>query len=152
MASLQPALVPPGPSRARAVHVHRPFGRGKMTHVNGEDRDALIGRMLKARTKREVATAKEAADRWLDENPGDLRVIAAGERLSERSAKLRDGERRANGISTVVLVSVWSITSFVAFVVTEDSSSALILGLLTGLVVVSEAWVLLSARRDPNDG
>src|ERR671921_2244624 len=59
-------------------------------------RGALIDRMVEARSEQEVEAAKKDAEGWLEENPGDVRGMAASEQLAETGARARDPERGAN--------------------------------------------------------
>ena len=61
-----------------------------------QDRGVLIDRMLEARSEQEVEAAKKDAEGWLEENPGDVRGMAASEQLAETGARARDPERGAN--------------------------------------------------------
>ena len=95
-----------------------------------EARTELIDRMLGARTVRDVDDAEVLADRWLDENPGDPRVLAAQERLEEMGAKIRDPEQGADRATLVEFVVAFSVAASVVFMLTGMPYAALIVGLI----------------------
>ncbi len=79
-----------------------------------EDRGALIDRMLEARSEQEVEAAEEDAEGWLKENPDDIRVIAASERLAKTGARARDPGRRADRLSLSVFAVVFASVALAA--------------------------------------
>ncbi len=101
--------------------------------MRDEERRVLIDHMLEARNESEVETAEKAADEWLKDNPGDIRVIAAHERLAERGSRVRDPERKANRAALAV----------VADTLTGNPYAALAAGLLVTLPVTELVWEML---------
>ena len=95
-----------------------------------EERDTLIDRMLGAATARDVEAANSSADAWLEENPGDERVLAAQERLDERGARVLDPERDVDRLTLVVCVCAFAAAALVVFALTGRPSAAGFAGLL----------------------
>lgn len=116
-----------------------------------EERDALIGRMLGARTVRDAEAANASADIWLEENPGDQRILAAQERLDARDARMRDPERGTDRVTLVVYACAFLGTALAVFALTGKLHAAGITGLL---VVFVFPWdgvgeVIVEWRRGP---
>ena len=95
-----------------------------------EERDALIDRILGARTARDVEDANASADAWLKENPGDLGILAAQKRLDERAFGMRDPERRADRATLVAYLCAFLAPALVAFALTGRLYAAGLAGLL----------------------
>ena len=104
--------------------------------------------MLDARTKQEVEAAEKAAHGWLAENPGDVRVIAAQERLDKTRAKLEDKERRINKLSLLAFVATSSIVGFLTLTFSGTWVLATAVGLVIGLGGASEVWQQLHHEKD----
>ena len=119
-----------------------------------EDRGALIDRMLEARNEQEVEAAEKDAEGWLKENPDDIRVIAASERLARTGARVRDPERRAERLSLLIFAVVFSSVALAVGTLTGSPYAALAAGLLVALPLIELVWELLhdpsgsAARRD----
>ena len=119
-----------------------------------ENRGGLIDRMLEARDGQEVEAAEKDAEGWLKENPDDIRVIAAGERLARTGARVRDSERGANRLSLSVFAVVFTLVALAAGALTDSPYAALAAGLLVALPLTEFVWELLhdrsvdAARRD----
>lgn len=119
-----------------------------------EYRGALIDRMLEARSEQEVEAAEKDAEGWLKENPDDIRVIAASERLAKTGARVRDPERRAEWLSLSVFAVVFAPVALAAGALTNSLYAALAAGLLAALPLTELFWELLhersvnAARRD----
>ena len=116
-----------------------------------QERDALIDRMLGARTMRDAEAANASADAWLEKNPGDPRILAAQERLDARDARIRDPERGADRVTLVVYVCAFLGTAVAVFALTGKLYAAGIAGLL---VVFGFPWdgvgeVIAEWRRGP---
>ena len=111
-----------------------------------EERRALIERMLGARNQREVEAAEEVADEWLKDNPGDIRVIAAHERLDERGDRVRDPERKINRVTLAVFAVVFSLVALVGGALTGNIYAALAAGFLVTLPVTELVWEKLYER------
>ncbi|CAA9449971.1 MAG: hypothetical protein AVDCRST_MAG37-2222 [uncultured Rubrobacteraceae bacterium] len=114
--------------------------------VRDEERRVLIDRMLRARTDREVDAASEAADDWLKTHPGDIRVMAAHERLDERGDRVRDPERRINRVTFTVFVGVFSAVALAGHALTANLYAALAAGFLITLPVTELVWEILYER------
>ncbi|CAN5242526.1 hypothetical protein BH24ACT19_BH24ACT19_19550 [soil metagenome] len=116
----------------------------------------MIDRMLGARNEREVEAEEEAADEWLKDNPGDIRVIAAHERLAERGVRVRDPERKVNRVTLAVFAAVFSSVALVGSALTGNLYAALAAGLLVTLPVTEFVRELLYERSgdgvEPRDG
>ena len=110
-----------------------------------EERRALIERMLGARSEREIEAAAEVADEWLEDNPGDIRVIAAHERLDERGDRVRDPERKIDRVTLAVFAAVFSL---VAGMLTGNVYAALAAGFLVALPVTELIRKILYKRSD----
>ena len=110
-----------------------------------EERRALIERMLGARREREIEAAAEVADEWLEDNPGDIRVIAAHERLDERGDRVRDPERKIDRVTLAVFAAVFSL---VAGMLTGNVYAALAAGFLVALPVTELIRKILYKRSD----
>ncbi len=108
-----------------------------------EERRKLIDVMLGARTAREVESAEKAADEWLKDNPGDIRVMAADERLARTGAAARDPERKADRATLAVLAGVFSSVTLMAGVLTGSWYAALAAGFLVALPVTELVWGIL---------
>ncbi len=117
-----------------------------------EERRALIDRMLGARNEREIEVAEEVADEWLKDNPGDIRVIAAHERLDERGERVRDPERKINRVTLAVFVAVFSSVALVADTLTGNPYAALAAGFLVTLPVTELVWEMLYERSGDGPG
>ena len=102
-----------------------------------EERDALIDRMLGARTVRDAEAANASADAWLQKNPGDPRILAAQERLDARDARLHDPERGTDRATLVVYVCAFLGTAVAVYALTGRLHAAGIAGLL---VVFGFPW------------
>ncbi len=111
-----------------------------------EDRGALIDRMLEARSEQEVEAAEEDAEGWLKENPDDIRVIAASERLAKTGARARDPERRANRLSLSVFAVVFASVALAAGALTGSPYAALAAGLLVAVPLTELVWELVHER------
>ncbi len=111
-----------------------------------EERRALIERMLGARNEREVEAAEEIADEWLKDNPGDIRVIAAHERLDERGDRVRDPERKINQVTLAVFAAVFSVVALIGGALTGSVYAALAAGFLITLPVTELVWEKLYER------
>ena len=111
-----------------------------------EDRGALIDRMLEARSEQEVEAAEKDAEGWLKENPYDIRVIAASERLAKTGARARDPERGANRLSLSVFVVVFTLVALAAGALTDSLYAALAAGVLVALPLTEFVWELLHDR------
>ncbi len=111
--------------------------------MRDEERRVLIDHMLEARNESEVETAEKAADEWLKDNPGDIRVIAAHERLAERGSRVRDPERKANRAALAVFAALFSSVALVADTLTGNPYAALAAGLLVTLPVTELVWEML---------
>ncbi len=116
-----------------------------------EERDALIDRMLGARTVRDAEAANASADAWLKKNPGDLRIIAAQERLDEKDARMRDPERGGGQTTLAVYVCAFSGAALTVFALTGRLYAAGLAGLL---VVFGLPWdgvgeAIVEWRRGP---
>ena len=85
-----------------------------------QDRVALIDRMLEASSEQEVEVAEKDAEGWIKENPDDVRVIAAGERLDEKGARARDPERGYNRPSLSVFVVVFTLVTLAVGALTDS--------------------------------
>ena len=96
----------------------------------GEERDALIGRMLGAATAWDVEAANASADVWLKENPGDDRVLAAQERLDDKGARVLDPERGVDRTTLVLYACAFSAAVLVVFALTGRPYAAGFAGLL----------------------
>ena len=96
----------------------------------GEERAALIDRMLGAATARDVEAANASADAWLKENPGDNRVLAAQERLDEKGARVLDPERGVDRTTLVLYACAFSTAALVVFALTGRPYAAGFAGLL----------------------
>lgn len=114
--------------------------------VRDEERRALIERMLGARSEREIEEAAEVADEWLKDNPGDIWVIAAHERLDERGDRVRDPERKVNQVTLAVFAAVFSSVALVAGTLTGNVYAALAAGFLVALPVTELVWEMLHER------
>ncbi len=115
-----------------------------------EERDALIDRMLGARTVGDAEAANASADAWL-KDPGDLRIIAAQERLDEKGARMRDPERNAGQTTLAVYICAFSGAALVVFALTGRLYAAGLAGLL---VVFGFPWdgvgeAIVEWRRGP---
>ena len=102
-----------------------------------EERDALIDRMLGARTTWDAEAANAAADAWLRENPGDPRVLAAQERLDEKDARMLDSGRGADRTTLVVYLCAFSAAALAVLVLTGKPFAAGVVGLI---VVFGLPW------------
>lgn len=111
-----------------------------------EERRALIDCMLGSRNEREIETAEEAADEWLKDNPGDMRVIAAQERLDERGDRVRSPERKVNWVTLAVFATVFSSVALVGGALTGNLYAALAAGFLVILPVTELVWGMLYER------
>lgn len=111
-----------------------------------EERRVLIDRMLEARNEREIEAAEEVADEWLKDNPGDIRVIVAHERLDERGDRVRDPERKINRVTLAVFAAVFLSVALVAGTLTGNIYAALAAGFLVTLPVTELVWGMLYER------
>lgn len=102
-----------------------------------EERDALIERMLDARTVRDAEAANASADAWLKENPGDLRILAAQERLDKKGDKLRDPGRDEGRMTLLVYACAFLAAALLVFALTGRFYAAWFAGLL---VVFGFPW------------
>ena len=116
--------------------------------MNRENQDcvALIDRMLEARSDQEVEAAEKDAEGRLKENPEDVRVIAASERLDKTDARARDLERGANRLSLPVFVVVFTLVALAAGALTDSLYAALAVGVLVTLPLTEFVWELLHGR------
>lgn len=114
--------------------------------MRDEERRALIDRMLGARNESEMEAAEEAADEWLKDNPCDIRVIAAHERLDEKGERVRDPERKVNRVTLAVFAAVFSSVALVADTLTGNPYVALAAGFLVTLPVTELVWGMLYER------
>ncbi len=117
-----------------------------------EERRTLIDGMLEARTAREVEAAEKAADEWLKDNPGDIRVMAADERLAGTGAAARDPERKVDRTTLAVLAVVFSSVALAAGVLTGSWYAALAAGFLVALPVTELVWGILHDRSGDGAG
>ena len=99
--------------------------------VEDEGRDALIERMLRARTVEDAEAANVSADAWLKENPGDPRVLAAQERLDEKGARMRDPERGTDRVTLVVYACAFLLAAVSVLVLTGSFYAAGFAGLIS---------------------
>ena len=113
---------------------------GSITNVEQNSRTLLIDQILDARTKQDVEAAEKAAHEWLGENPDDIRIIAAQERLDETRVKLEDRERRITRISLLAFVATSLIVGFLTLAFSGMWILAAALGPVIGLWVTSEVW------------
>lgn len=119
-----------------------------------EDRGALIDRMFGTRNEREVEAAEKDGEGWLRENPDDVRVIAASERLAKTGARVRDSESRGDRRSLSLFAVVFSSVALATSALTGSLYAALAAGLLIALPLTEFVWELLhdrsvdAARRD----
>ncbi len=125
-------------------------------NTRDEQRRALIERMLGAGNEREVAAEEEVADEWLKDNPGDIRVIAAHERLDERVDRMRDPERKINRVILAVFAAVFSSVALAGGALTGNIYAALAAGFLVALPVTELVWKTIYERSvdgaGPRDG
>ena len=112
----------------------------------------MIDGMLEARTAREVEAAEKAADEWLKDNPGDIRVMAADERLAGTGAAARDPERKVDRVTLAVLAVVFSSVALAAGVLTGSWYAALATGFLVALPVTELVWSILYDRSTDGAG
>ena len=108
-------------------------------------RGALINRVLEARSEQEVKAEKDAED-WLKENPDDVRVIAASERLARTGARARGPERGANWLLLSVFVVVFTLVALAVGALTDSLYAALAVGVLIALPLTEFVWELLNDR------
>lgn len=120
--------------------------------MRDEERRALIDVMLEARTAREVKAAEKTADDWLKDNPGDIRVIAANERLAGTSVAARDPERKVDQGTLAVLTVVFSSVALAAGALTGSWYAALAAGFLIALPVTELVWGILYDRSTDGAG
>ncbi len=117
-----------------------------------EERRTLIDGMLEARTAREVEAAEKAADEWLKDNPGDIRVMAADERLAGTAAAVRDPERKVDRVTLAILAVVFSSVALAAGALTGSWYAALAAGFLVALPVTELVWGILYDRSGDGAG
>ena len=117
-----------------------------------EERRALIDVMLEARTAREVKAAEKAADEWLEDNPGDIRVMAADERLAGTGVAVREPERKVDRATLAVLSVVFSSVALAAGALTGSWYAALAAGFLVALPVAELVWGILYDRSTDGAG
>ncbi len=108
-------------------------------------RGALIDRMLEARSEQEVEAEKDA-ERWLQEKPGDVRVIAASERLAKTVTRARDPERGDNRPSLSVFVVVFTLVTLAVGALTYSFYAELAVGVPVALTLTEFVWKLLHDR------
>ncbi len=116
--------------------------------MNRENRDrgALIDRMLEARSEQEMETAEKDAEGWLKENPDDVRVIVASERLAKTGVRARGPERGANRLLLYVFVVVFTLVALAVGALTDSLYAALAVGVLIALPLTEFVWELLNDR------
>ena len=95
-----------------------------------EARTELLDRMLGAGTFRDAEAVEGLADLWLEENPGDSRVLAAQQRLEKRVARVRDPEREADRATLMVFIVAFSAAASVVFLLTGMLYAALVAALI----------------------
>lgn len=117
-----------------------------------EERRALIDVMLEARTAGEVEAAEKAADEWLKDNPGDIRVMAADERLAGTGAAVRVPERKVDRVTLAALAVVFSSVALAAGALTGSWYAALAAGFLVALPVTELVWSILYDRSTDGAG
>lgn len=110
--------------------------------MSDEERTSLINTMLSARTEEEISEAEKAADKWLEENPADDRVIVARERLESTARKRRDPERIPNRLSVIALLAAALVSGLVVAIGTGDLGTTLQISLVVGLSSGACVWIL----------
>lgn len=105
----------------------------------GEDkeRDALIECMLGARTTVEAEAANVAADAWLKENPGDLRILAAQERLDKKGIRMQVPKRGADLMTVALYICTFAAVALPVLVLTGRLYAV---GLASLLVACGFPW------------
>ena len=111
-------------------------------HRKNQEREALIDRMLEARSEQEVGVADRGVEGWLKETPDDVRVVAASERLPKTGARVRDTERGASRLSSSVFVVVFTPVALAAGVLIGNLDAALAAGVLVALPLTGFVWEL----------
>ena len=111
-----------------------------------QDRGELIDQMLEARSVQDGEAAEKYAEGWLKENPDDVRVIAASERLAKTGMRARDPERRTNRLSLSVFVVVFTLEALAAGALTDSLYVVLAAGVLVALLLTESVWELLCDR------
>ena len=111
-----------------------------------QDRGAPIDQMLEARSVQDGEAAEKYAEGWLKENPDDVRVTAAGERLAKTGMRARDPERGTNRLSLYVFVVVFTLEALAAGALTDSLYAVLAAGVLVALLLTEFVWELLCDR------
>ncbi len=109
-------------------------------------REALIDRMSETRSEQEVEAAEKDAVGWLQEKPGDVRVIAASEQPAKTGTWARDLERGDNRPSLSAFVVVFTLVALAAGALTDSFYAALAAGVLVALTLTEFVWGLLHDR------
>lgn len=105
----------------------------------GEDKEraALIELMLGARTAEEAEVANAAGDAWLEKNPGDLRILAAQERLDQRGISMQAPERGADLMTATLYICTFAAVALPVLVLTGRLYAV---GLASLLVAFGFPW------------
>jgi hypothetical protein len=113
----------------------------------------LLGEKLEANPEHKVDVAKKAADEWLAQNPADLQVLRACERLAETRSWLKGRRWKVRSLSLAASAIAFALAESISFVFTDSRVLAAVVGFVAGVDVAFWMWDangLFGSENDPN--
>lgn len=101
------------------------------------ERSLVIDQILKAKSEEEMSTADGIASRWLERSPGDLRVIAALEKLDTKRLELTEPSLTP---SRMTIIALWVSLPVAVIVALVWSVGLALLVVISTVVVLEVVW------------